>query len=151
MNELSPFEKLDLILSMMNNHDATYIQDLAKRLNNESEESYYEVKSILDKLYKDGYVSKTDTKAEYEIKESLRYLVDPIFYYKITFEGEYLIASEGYQELDRIANVRKNNERLLQSYPRILNVLTCWLALGTVGLLLIESIKLLNEIYHWWH
>ncbi len=68
----------------------------------------------------------------------------------ITHDGAIKYLLGGYtQEIkeksDEIMRIRE-----LETYPKVLNRLTFWVVLGTIGLLTIEFVKLLNDIYHWW-
>ena len=142
MDNLSPFQKLDLILSYLDYTKPTYIQDLQNKLNLQSNESAFEIEMILNKLVKDEYAHKTDTKVEYELPENLRYLADPIFYFKTTFEGEYIKTTHPYQELQnqrealRLQKISENKrlvklEKSQKEYQTNMIWLTAILSVGT--------------------
>jgi hypothetical protein len=161
MENLSPAQKLDLILSNLDYFKPTYIQDLQNKLNLQNNESAFEIEMILNKLVKDGYVYKTDMKVEYQLPEEIRYIADPIFYFKTTFEGEYIKTTHPYQELQnqreafRLQKISENKrldkiENAQKQFRRIQNVLLTLVAVGT----LIAAAYYLLEVgkhLHWWH
>lgn len=102
---------------------------------------------ILNKLKKDEYVCRE------EITNKLTKEV--VNGYRITFEGLLFYNQGGYEQ----EMIRRNAESIRvekleisqQTLMAKLNVLTGWVAGGTIALVLVEILKMLNDHFHWWN
>jgi hypothetical protein len=102
MEELSPIDKIDVVLSIFK--PSTYVlqygenkQLIRFKLLNDKQESFGErlLDEILFKLEKDGYLrSETDC---HVIRDGIAYKADHKIY-KLTFEGELFIIKGGYNQ-----------------------------------------------------
>ena len=152
MEELTPIQKIDKVLIFFATHKMAdlympYEVIITNCLNEDGRKfNNNELVMILNKLQKDGYILHDNGTHPYTQKET------PLYF--ITFEGKIFYQQGGYgqqiirqnDENVRVLNLEISHETLM----RKLNALTFWIATGTVGLVLIEAIKLLNEHFHWW-
>ena len=93
-----------------------------------------EFKSLIDNLVADGFVIFLDGHKDV-LDEYRKRTV-------ITAKGTYFHLTEGYQNrLQNEIKVRKSKER----YENQIRILSFWVALGTVGLVIVEIVRLLIE------
>jgi DNA-binding PadR family transcriptional regulator len=151
MKDLTTIAKLDAVLDCLNKHRTEKhhkLEDLAPLLNEEYPSvDFGEITSILNKLEKDGYIEFDDRMVGIADEFSKTRRV-----YRITFEGRHFIENGGYVEEKKSMAARKRwedgfVERAERNAER-LNRLTLLLGIGTIGLVLVELIKMAIE-YHW--
>lgn len=146
--KLTPIESLDAVLKFMAGYwargrstDAELHKWFLKETSINMEPGDF-VK-VLERLVDDKYVKR-------EIDDFFKGIGEtPVLknYYAITFDGEVFYESGGYKSKIELADSERkiNNERLDNSErnARRLNNLTFWLALGSIGLTIVEIIKLI--------
>jgi hypothetical protein len=142
---ITAIQKLDSVLSIFD-PNSTYrginnlkIKELLKEKKIDIGERL--LTEILHKLVKDNYL-------RIEVADAMvgTQTFKNISYYLLTFEGELFQTNGGYLEEARARDERRRwEDRLLENGERNgerLNTLTLILAIGTVGLAVIEIIKL---------
>ena len=145
---MTSIEKLDSVLEYFSNIqiENKYIreEDILLHFNNKVVQGRDELLKILKKLEKDEYL-------EVKLRSVNNNYNNPIPHYILTFEGDYFIRYEG----GYLGKVNKNleSERLLEYYrelqssqSRKLNILTRWIAIGTI----IAAVYYIGEIFNTW-
>ncbi len=153
MEELNAFQKLDLVLSVLEYHSMSLneIQDKLKLERN----TFQEIRQIVSKLIKDDYAEELKVKQPYNGPSGFE-SPDGTYWisYKITFEGELLRQSGGYVQKEAIAayeNTRLEEiERKATANQRFLTWLTVIVAVGTLAQALYSLTKLYWE-HGWFH
>ena len=142
--DLSPEQKLDVVLQKLVNLSETHIVRYMEVVVNVTAQGYEkEIFEILLKLLKDGYITSTSHSGYGE--------------YYSNFDGRLFIDSGGYtakalRDAEVLEKQRIDAARLIQleSQNSInsgrLNGLTRWLAWGTIGLAVIELIKFICDL-----
>ena len=159
---MTPIEKLDTVLSYLANLKIPYqplnhgniMADMIYNNHDFAKQDYFskELKSILNKLYDDGYVEidKNETgKLDLSGKKGFNE------YYSITFNGTYFINElDGYQgqHQQKISeNIRLGKLEIFQrKQAERLNELTLLAVVGTIALVLWEILKYFLFDHHWY-
>ncbi len=140
-------EKLDFILQMfIPKQDATSMSYSYKDiqtiiLGDKMNFNANEVKRILYKLIKDGFLSLDEHRA----KREATFKEIGFSYYQITFEGEVFLQQGGYTEKERIKNINlKNLEteiRIRKRNEKVTAISAILAAVGAAGYFLLELWK----------
>lgn len=148
-NDLKPIEKLDWILDYFRSQKSYLTDD---QLNENFKKIGFSIDAddlirILDKLINDGHI----------IEKKIDRWQNPIASrYLISYQGHLFIDSGGYtikasRDTEDALRIHLDNQRQItlqdnsEKNSKRLNLLTFWLAVGTIILALIEIIKFLCE------
>jgi len=136
MNNPSPYTKLDSVLKyLIKNEIFLYeftVEGSFEKLGIHEVKNMYELRQILDKLVKEGYVK---TKA-FVPNTAFDEIV--VTAYSITFDGEFFINNGGYEMQSKI--LAKQNSQTKRN--ELLVILGTWLAgIGALSLTLWEIYK----------
>lgn len=140
---LNPIQKLDAVLESLELYSET-VNNIQRILRLKLEPAtLYEVQMILNKLIKDGYAEELKS----VVADRLKVGAQEIFYsYKITFEGDFLKSSGGYQELQNQKNAENIRLDKIESHQmehrRWMNRLTLILAVSAVATVIYYGVEL---------
>ena len=145
-NKLTINEKLDAVLNILNhdNRPSLIHEDFMEKLKNKI--SINELDLILEKLERDLFLIEKPTFYDGNPKD-----ITPRKVYHITWEGRLFIENGGYVQKninESISLEIQNNEiqRRIRN-DRFLVRGTIWVAIGTIGLLIVEILNHHSELY----
>lgn len=147
----NPLHELDITLKALdetkgypNSGSVNYIVDVLRKDYEEVE--FHKVYRIFEYLVQDGYLIRRDELGYSNIYDKI---------YEITFEGEYFLFLGGYTQKQRDIESERNKqdqltERIKKNEERLV-AFNKWVAIGGGGILFMEIIKFIWELYKYYY
>jgi hypothetical protein len=146
MTVMTAIEELDAVLNYLNTTGVW--SELRKHFTEINRE---QLRTILRKLRRDGYIDLLDDGVKLRAWDDEHEYSDKMIIQK-NFEGYLFCQEGGYHEKfakEKTQTIRLENLETTQiKMGTKLNVVTAWIAGGTIALVVVEIIKFMYEIYH---